>query len=96
MKVPMKTIWSTFVSCLLLLLVLIFCGFGFVTAKPLPMKLGTFAMGLCFLVTFISATWPQRPIADKLVKALNVCAGGLFVAAMVLVLRHYFSTVQMT
>jgi hypothetical protein len=92
----MKTIWSNVVSCLLLLLVLMLCGFGFVTAKPLPMKLGAFAMGLCFLTTFISATWPNRPIADKLVKVSTLCAGVLFMAAMSLVLRHYFSTVQMT
>ncbi|MFC5459528.1 hypothetical protein [Massilia niabensis] len=51
----MKTIWSTPVSFLLLLLVLMFAGFGIVALKPLPMKLGSAALGLCFLVTFISA-----------------------------------------
>ena len=91
----MKTIWSTFVSFLLLLLVLMFAGFGFVTAKPLPMKLFIVAMGLHFLITFISATWPERQIADRLVKVLNFGAGGLCVAAMLLVLQHYFNTVPM-
>ena len=92
----MKTIWSTFVSYLLLLLVLLLCGFAFVTARPLPVKLASFAMGLCFLVTFISATWPDRRIANKLVKVFNFCAGGLFFAAMLMVLQHYFNTVSMT
>ncbi|MGJ9418865.1 hypothetical protein ACHAC9_14015 [Massilia sp. CMS3.1] len=92
----MKTIWSTFVSFLLLLLVLMIFGFAFVTTKPLPMKLGSVAMGLCFLVTFISATWPDRRIANKLVKVLNFCAAGSFFAAMIMVLQHYFNTVSMT
>ena len=95
MKVSMKTIWSTFVSFLLLLLVLMFFGFGFVTYKPLPMKLASAGMGLYFLITFISANWPDRPVADKLVKVFNLCAGGLFAVAMLLVLQHYFNTVPM-
>ena len=96
MKVSMKTIWSTFVSFLLLLLVLMFCGFGIVASKPLPIKLFSGAAGLCFLVTFMNATWPDRRIADKLVKVFNFCAGALFLAAMILVLEHYFNTVSMT
>lgn len=92
----MKAIWSTFVSFLLLLLVLMFCAFGFVSSKPLPMKLFSVALGLGFLVTFISASWPDRPIADKLVKVFHHCALGLFAIAMALVLQHYFNTVSMT
>lgn len=96
MTVPMKTIWSTFVSFLLLLLVLMFVvGFGFFTAKPLPMKLFSVAAGLHFLITFISATWPERQIADRLVKVFHFCAGALSLAAMLLVLQHYFNTVPM-
>ena len=95
MKMYMKTIWSTFSSFLLLLLVLMFAGFGFVNAKPLPVKLFAVAMGLHFLITFISATWPERQIADRLVKVFNVCAGALCLAAMLLVLQHYFNTVPM-
>ena len=95
MKVPMKTIWSTFVSFLLLLLVLMFAGFGVVASKPWPVKLGAAAMGFCFLSTFISASWPESRGAGKLVKAANLCAGGLFAAALLLVLQHYFSTVPM-
>jgi hypothetical protein len=95
MKVSMKAIWSTFISFLLLLLVLMFAGFGFVTAKPLPVKLFAIAVGLHFLITFISATWPGRPIADKLVKVFHFGAGALCVAAMLLVLQHYFNTVPM-
>ena len=96
MKETMKTIWSTFVSYLLLLLVLMFAGFGFATAKPLPVKLFSVAMGLHFLITFISATWPDTRTADKLVKVFNFCAGGLFLAAMILIVQHYFNTVSMT
>lgn len=95
MKVTMKTIWSAFVSYLLLLLVLMFCAFGFVTAKPLPVKLFAIAMGLQFLITFISATWPQRQIADRLVKLCNFFAAALCAVAMLLVLQHYFNTVPM-
>lgn len=92
----MKTIWSTVVSFLLLLLVLMFAGYGFVSAKPLPMKLASVAMGLFFLVTFVSASWPERPIADKLVKVFHHCALGLFAIATALVWQHYLSTVSMT
>ncbi len=92
----MKTIWSTFVSYLLLLLVLMLCGSAFIHYKPLPMKLGAAAMGLYFLVTFISATWPDQPTADKLVTVLNFCAGGLMAAAMFLMAQHYVNTVSMT
>lgn len=74
---------------------LTFAGFGFVTAKPLPVKLFTVAMGLHFLITFISATWPERQIADRLVKVFNFFAGALCVAAMLLVLQHYLNTVPM-
>jgi uncharacterized membrane protein len=91
----MKTIWSAFISFLLLSLVLMFAAIGFVTAKPLPIKLFTIVMGLHFLITFISATWPERRNADKLVKVLNFCAGALTVAAMLLVLQHYVNTVPM-
>ena len=91
----MKTIWSNFSSCLLLLLVLMFAGFGFVTAKPLPVKLFTVAMGLYFLILFISATWPERQIAGRLVKVFQFFAGALCLAAMLLVLQHYFNTVPM-
>ena len=91
----MKAIWSTFVSFLLLFLVLMFAGFGFVTAKPVPVKLFTVAMGLHFLIVFISATWPERQIADRLVKVFNFCAGALCVLAMLLVLQHYVTTVPM-
>ena len=91
----MKTIWSTFVSYLLLSLVLMFCGFGFVTAKPLPMKLVLVAMALYFLITFISATWPDRPTAIKLVKAFNFSAGGLLLAATILMVQHYVNTVPL-
>lgn len=91
----MKTIWSAVVSFLLLLLVLMFAAFGFVTAKPLPIKLFTIAMALQFLITFISATWPRRQTADRLVKVLNVGAGAACVAAMLLVLQHYFNTVPL-
>lgn len=91
----MKTIWSTFVSYLLLLLVLMFAGFGFVTAKPLPVKLFAVAIGLYFLITFTSASWPDRPTADRVVKLLHFCAGGLSLAAMLLVLQHYINTVPM-
>ena len=89
----MKTIWSAFISFLLLLLVLMFAALGFVTAKPLPVKLFAIAMGLHFLITFISATWPEQRTADRLVKIFNVSAGALCVAAMLLVLQHYFNTV---
>ena len=96
MKVSIKTIWSTFFSYLLLLLVLMLFGFGFVTAKPWPLKLATAGGGLYFLITFIGATWPDRPGANKLVKVLNLCAGGLLTVAMLLVLQHYLKTVPMT
>ena len=89
----MKTIWSAFISFLLLLLVLMFAAFGFFTVKPLPVKLFTIAMGLHFLITFISATWTGRQAADRLVKLLNFSAGALCAAAMLLVLQHYFNTV---
>jgi len=69
------------------------CAFGFITAKPLPIKLFTIAMALQFLITFISATWPERQTADRLVNVFNVVAGAFCVAAMVLVLQHYFNTV---
>lgn len=71
-----------------------FAAFGFITAKPLPIKLFTIAMALQFLITFISATWPERQTADRLVKIFNVVAGAFCVAAMLLVLQHYFNTVQ--
>ena len=89
----MKTIWSASISFLLLLLVLMFAAFGFVTAKPLPVTLFAIAMGLHFLIMLISATWPERQTADRLVKVFNVAAGVLCVAAMLLVLQHYFNTV---
>jgi hypothetical protein len=96
MKITVKTIWSTVVSFLLLSLVLMFCAFGFFTAKPLPVKLFTVAMGLHFLITFISATWPERQSADRLVKIFHFCAAVLGAVAMALVLEHYFNTVPMT
>ena len=46
----MKTIWSTFVSYLLLLPVLMLFGFGFVSAKPWTMKLAAAGGGLYFLI----------------------------------------------
>lgn len=91
----MKTIWSAFTSFLLLLLVLMFAVFGFVSAKPLPVKLFAIVMGLHFLTTFISATWPERQTANRLVKIFGFCASALTVAAMLLVLQHYFNTVPM-
>ena len=91
----MKTIWSTFYSYLLLLLVLTFAGFGFVTAKPLPVKLFAVAMGLHFLILFVSATWPERQGARRIVKVFNFSAGALCAVAMLLVLQHYFNTVPM-
>jgi hypothetical protein len=89
----MKTIWSAFISFLLLLLVLMFAAFGFVSAKPLPVKLLAIVMGLHFLITFISATWPEQQTANRLVKIFNFCASALTAAAMLLVLQHYFNTV---
>ena len=95
MKMYMKTIWSAFSSFLLLLLVLMFAGFGFVNAKPLPVKLFAVAAGLHFLILFMSATWPDRPIAIKLVKAFNFCAGGMLIAAVILMVQHYVNTVPL-
>ena len=95
LEVFMKTIWSAFISFLLLLLVMMFAAFGFVTAKPLPIRLFAFALGLYFLITFISATWPERQTADRLLKVLNFCAGASCVVAMLLVLQRYFNTVPM-
>ena len=92
----MKTLWSNLVSYLLLSLVLLLCGFFFVTAKPLPMKLAAVAMGLSFLVVYIDATWPDRPIANKLVKVFNLCIGSLSLAAILLMVKHYIATVPMT
>jgi hypothetical protein len=72
-----------------------FAAFGFVSARPLPVKLLAIVMGLHFLITFISATWPERQTANRLVKIFNFCAGVFTVAAMLLVLQHYFSAVPM-
>lgn len=91
----MKTAWSSVTSFLLLLLVLMFAAFGFASSKPLPMKLFAVAMGLQFLITFISAAWPDQRTANRLVKILNFSAGALCVAAMALVLQYYFDTVPM-
>jgi len=91
----MKTIWSAFISFLLLLLVLMSAVFGFVSAKPLPVKLLAVVMGLHFLITFTSATWPEQQTANRLVKIFNFCASALTAAAMLLVLQHYFNTVPM-
>ena len=94
-KSPMKRIWSVFVSCLLLLSVLLFLGFGAYGSATLPLKLGATALGLCFLVTFLNVALPNGRIADTCVKVLNVCAGALFLAAMLLVLQHYFNTMHL-
>lgn len=91
----MKTTWSAFVSFLLLVLVLLFAGFGVFTSTTLPMRLGAGALGLCFLITFINGVWPDGEHANKVVKALNLCAGGLFAVAMLLVLQHYFNTMHL-
>lgn len=91
----MKRLWSTFVACLLLVLVLLFLGFGAYASDRLPLKLGAAALGLCFLVTFIHVVQPDGRIANRFVKAANACAGALFLAAMTLVLLHYFNTMHL-
>lgn len=91
----MKRIWSAVASCLLLLLVLLFLGFGAYGSKALPLKLGAAALGLCFLVTFCNVVLPDGRIANQFVKVLNFCAGALFFAAMMLVLQHYFNTMHL-
>ncbi|MFC3460620.1 hypothetical protein [Massilia haematophila] len=91
----MKRIWSAVVACLLLLLVLLFLGFGGYASRPLPLKLGAAALGLCFLVTFFNVVLPDGRIANNVVKVLNFCAGALFFAAMLLVLQHYFNTMHL-
>ena len=91
----MKRIWSAFVSCLLLVLALLFLGFGAYASKALPLKLGAAALGLCFLVTFLNVVLPDGRIASTCVKVLNCCAGALSLAAMLLVLQHYFKTMHL-
>lgn len=91
----MRRIWSAFVSCLLLLLVLLIFGFAAYSSTQLPLKLGAAALGLCFLVTFCNVVLPDGRIANHVVKVLNFCAGALFFAAMMLVLEHYFNTMHL-
>ncbi|MGX4644161.1 hypothetical protein [Massilia sp. SYSU DXS3249] len=89
----MKRTWPAFFYFLLLLLILLFLGFGAYASHSLPMQLATAAMALGFLVAFIHFTRPEDRIAGKLAGVLNVAAGGLLLAALVVWLLHTFAAV---
>jgi len=88
----MKIVWSAFVSFLFLLLAFLCVGMPFFITRPLYMNLGAIALGLVFLVTFVNSVQPRHQYAGKLASVLNVCAGGLFAAALVAWLLRSFAT----
>lgn len=81
---PMKILWSTIVSMLLASLASMFLSYAAFSPKPLFVKAGTAAVGLCFLVAFLNYAWPEKRIASKLATVFNYCAGALFLAALIL------------
>lgn len=80
----MKTLWSFAVSMLLMSLASGFLVFAAASPKPLFVKAGVAALGLCFLVAFIHVARPHDRIAAKLASVLNMAAAGLFATALVL------------
>ena len=89
----MKTLWSFTVSLLLSALASGFIVFAVNSPKALFVNLAVGGVGLCFLVAFIHFTRPQDRIAGKLAGVLNVAAGGLLLAALVLWLLQTFAAV---
>ncbi|MEN3276938.1 MAG: hypothetical protein V7631_2728 [Massilia sp.] len=83
-KGPVKILWSTVVSMLLAFLASLFLSYAAFSPKPLFVKAGTAAVGLCFLVAFVNYAWPEKRIASKLATVFNYCAGALFLAALIL------------
>ena len=79
----MKFLWSTLVGMLLSFLAsmcIVYAGFA---PKPVYVKAGIGALGLCFAVAFIHYSLPEKRFTAALVNVLHACTAALAVTALV-------------